>query len=55
MHSWLDGLPRSVHEKLSEPFEDHLDLLGVRFRQVGRGERNTDVVDTSCNLPVGLW
>lgn len=34
MHSRLDRLARSVHEELCEPFEDHLDLLGVGFGEI---------------------
>jgi hypothetical protein len=55
MHSRLDRFARGIHEKLGKPFEDHLDLLGVWFGQVGCGERDTDVVDTSCDFSVGLW
>jgi hypothetical protein len=34
MHSRFDCFARSVHEELCEPFEDHLDLLGVGFGEI---------------------
>lgn len=54
MHSRFDSFSSHIHEQFCKPFEDHLDLLRVRFREVGRGERNSDIVDASCNFFVGL-
>lgn len=54
VHSRLNRFARSVHQKFCKPFEDHLDLLGIGFGEVGGTERNPNVVDTSCNFLVGL-
>lgn len=43
-----------VHEKLSEPFEYHLDLLGIRLDKVCSREGYADIVNASCNLLIGL-
>lgn len=54
MHCRLNGLARGVHQQFREPFEDHLDLLGVWLGQVGGRKRYADIVDTSCDFFIGL-
>lgn len=55
MHCRLHRLSGCIHEQLGKPLKDHLDLLGVGLGQVGQGERDSNIVDTSCNFFIRLY
>lgn len=52
-HGRCDGLSGGVQEKLGETFKDHLDLDGIRFREVVDGERDADVGYAAYDFFVG--
>jgi hypothetical protein len=45
---------RRVHEQLSEPLEDLLDLERVWLLEVGGCEGNANIANASCDFLVGL-
>jgi len=53
-HCWFHRLARGVQEEFGEPFEDFLDLLGLRPQEVFAGEWDTDVADAAGDFLVRL-
>ena len=53
-HRRLDRLPRDIHQQLGEPFEDFLNLLGLRLEEVFPGEGNANVADAAGDLQIRL-
>jgi len=53
-HRRRNHLARRIHQKLGQPFEDLLDLLRVRFLEVGDCEIDSYVADAARDFGVGL-